>query len=215
MAILQAQHIIQMKSFIPADAVVNTFYFLTPGDVVLPTELDDIVTAIKEFYDTPNPVGLSVGIILSEDVSVNLRVIKIRKKLVVGFSAVLRETTYTSTQPGGSGAHPHEVALVLSYRGQVSAGEVQRRRRGRIYLGPLSNQSSLSEQSAGDVRPTAGVRTALTQAGARLRDRPTGPIWATLSTVDGVARPVVNGWCDNAYDTQRRRGTKAVTRTTF
>jgi len=216
MALLTAQYIIKMKTMIPADDVVNTFHFLTPSDVVLPLELDDIVAALKQFYDDGvAPSNTAVGGILSDHVSISLRRIKIRKRSRVVPTATLREETYNSPTPPAAGEFPHEVALCLSARGQVTAGELQRRRRARQYIGPLSDQSVYIARTGGDVRPSALTRGILSGAAARLRDR-TGPaIWATASTVDDVGRPIVNGWVDDAYDTQRRRGTKALTRTVW
>ena len=41
------------------------------------------------------------------------------------------------------------------------------------------------------------------------------PTWAVWSRHDALARAVVGGWCDDAWDVQRRRGEVAVVRTTF
>jgi hypothetical protein len=220
MAVLTAQYTIQMKSGVPADAVVNTFHFLTPGAVVLPAELDEIVAKLKTFYDTAVTTGLgqgtALGVLLSgDDVSTELRRIKIRKRQAIKPEPVLREEVYNSPTGSGVGGFPHEVAMCLSYRGQLEAGGLQRRRRGRIYLGPLNDQAGNISRSAGDVRPSDRARAIVAAAGKRLRDDPGAVIWATYSTVDGFAVPVVNGWVDNAYDTQRRRGTKPTQRTTW
>ncbi len=217
MAILTAQYIIRMKTGIPADSVINSFHFTTPSPVVLQSELDDVVAALKEFYDTPVQSAFSlssVGLLLAgDDVSTQLRRIKIRKRQAVKPEPTLEEHEYNTSTGSASGAFPHEVAVVLSYRGVVGAGAVQRRRRGRIYLGPLSNQVGFSENSAGDIRPTPSARSTIAAAAARMQNR-TGPaIWSTYSEVDQTASPVLDGWVDNAYDTQRRRGTKATSRT--
>ncbi len=215
MAILTAQYIIQMTSGIPADAVINTWHFLTPSEIVLPAELDDVVAALKQFYDSPSPSGPSVDNLLSVDASNQLRRIKIHKRTAIKPEPTLREEVYTTSQAGVGGSFPHEVALCLSSRSVPDAGVVQRRRRGRVYIGPLSDHITMISRAGGDVRPSASARSTLASAAGRLRDR-TGPaIWSTYSTVDGAAVPVVNGWVDDAYDTQRRRGTKALVRTTW
>jgi hypothetical protein len=216
MAILTAQYIIQMNTNIPADAVINSFHFTTPGEVVLPIELDEIVAALKEFYDAFLPNGNKLaGILSGNDVSLQLRRIKIRKRQAIKPEPVLREVVYTSDAGGAVGAFPHEVALCLSYRGVTPAGISPRRRRGRIYLGPLSDASTLKISTGGDVRPTLFARTTVQQAATRLRDRNGPAIWSTYSTIDGAASPVINGWIDDAYDTQRRRGTDALQRTNW
>jgi hypothetical protein len=189
---------------------------MTAGAVVLPAELDDIVAAIKEFWLTASLGSSSVTALLSgDDVSTELRRIKIRKRQAIKPEPVLREEVYSTAVGSMSGGFPHEVAMCLSYRGQAEVGVPQRRRRGRIYIGPLSDQTGNISRSGGDVRPSDNARATVANAAARLRNRSGPAIWATLSSTDGVAVPVVNGWVDNAYDTQRRRGTKATLRTTW
>jgi len=39
--------------------------------------------------------------------------------------------------------------------------------------------------------------------------------WVVYSTVDNAMYPVDNGWVDNSWDTQRRRGVKPTARYTF
>lgn len=41
------------------------------------------------------------------------------------------------------------------------------------------------------------------------------PKWCVWSRENGVMQPVIGGWCDDAYDIQRRRGEKAKSRSTF
>jgi hypothetical protein len=84
-----------------------------------------------------------------------------------------------------------------------------------VFLGPLSDSANLISRTGGDVRPSLFVRDGLARSAQRLRDR-TGPaIWSTFSTVDRVGTPVAGGWIDDAYDTQRRRGTKALQRNIY
>jgi hypothetical protein len=39
--------------------------------------------------------------------------------------------------------------------------------------------------------------------------------WVVYSPTDDAYHEVANGWVDNAWDTQRRRGYKPTSRTTF
>jgi len=108
---------------------------------------------------------------------------------------------------------PSEVALCLSMQGAKSSGFPQARRRGRIYFGPLHAGTTA------DGRPTTAVINALAAAADALA---TGLLASTNSAIlsiwsvaNAAAVHVNDGWVDNAWDTQRRRGIDRTTRTTF
>lgn len=97
---------------------------------------------------------------------------------------------------------PAEVALCISFEGARISGEPQRRRRGRMYMGPIAQ--SINDNG----RPGA---TALTNFVGFFQDfvadlNLSGGLFAVWSRMDGAAVEVVNSWVDNAWDTQRRRG---------
>jgi hypothetical protein len=106
---------------------------------------------------------------------------------------------------------PSEVAICLSMQGPRSAGFPQARRRGRVYIGPLADGNN----TAG--RPTAASSTALANNVLTLKNTinalPSGASLAVWSGVDSAAVEVTNGWIDNAFDTQRRRGLAWTSRT--
>lgn len=135
---------------------------------------------------------------------------------------VLTEVEALTVSAPGSDL-PSECAVVLSFHGAQASGVNMARRRGRVYLGPwLQSQADLV---SGDTRvdPTC-VSAIATAADAML-----GPIglfggrWAVYSpttrasggSLDASFHDVVGGWVDNAWDTQRRRGARATSRTTF
>lgn len=108
---------------------------------------------------------------------------------------------------------PSEVAMCLSYQGEKASGVPQSRRRGRIYIGPL-NVGTLHT----DGRPAAAAITSLVDAGENLLQASKAAPnwkWAVYSRVNGSGVSAENGWVDNAFDTQRRRGVEASARTTF
>lgn len=114
------------------------------------------------------------------------------------------ETKNFTSAPSGVRL-PSEVALVASFQGDKTAGLPQARRRGRIYFGPLD--ASLNT----DGRPTTATCTTLgTQVQTLCNDvialPTTGAYLGVWSEVDQSITPVSNGWVDNAFDTQRRRG---------
>jgi hypothetical protein len=108
---------------------------------------------------------------------------------------------------------PKEVALCLSFQGAPLSGTPQSRRRGRIYMGPLRT-SALGT----DGRPVAGLITQLKDAGDNLlaaSEAAASWIWVVYSPTSGLETTITNGWVDNEFDTQRRRGRVPTSRTTF
>lgn len=122
-------------------------------------------------------------------------------------------TGQASLSPSGT-PMPPEVALVLSFQADQASGVPQARRRNRIYL-PFLNTGAAGT----DGRPSsATVTDVVTAADALLAA--SGPttadwVWVVYSPTDGLFEEVNNGWVDNEWDTQRRRGRKATSRTTF
>lgn len=107
---------------------------------------------------------------------------------------------------------PTEVALVMSFQATKESGENQKRRRNRIYLGPLDAQAN------NDGRPAdLLVDTILHSARALMNDATDSVSWTwkIYSPSDDAAYPVWSGWVDNAFDTQRRRGIRPTARGIF
>jgi len=108
---------------------------------------------------------------------------------------------------------PSEVAVCMSFQATRASGQSQARRRGRLYLGPLRTGILGT-----DGRPaTANVTTIFNAAstlGAASRASAAWE-WSIFSPTSGLMLPVDNGWIDNAFDTQRRRGLTPTSRTTF
>lgn len=187
------------------DAVVNTFNFTMESTTrsadaaVIAEEVEDIYEAIiaylsdewnwgqqvYKFYDLSDPIP----------------------------RAPFYEATHgTGVAPTTQATLPPEVCLCLSYQGFKASGIPQARRRGRTYYGPLG----ISANSDGV--PAAGFVTGLVAGGDQLLTASQAASsweWVVRSSVTGTTIPVDNGWVDNAFDTQRRRGRKPLTRTTF
>lgn len=120
---------------------------------------------------------------------------------------------------------PCEVALCGSMRGPQAFDQAQdevaahpARRRGRIYWGPF-----LAETTVGDPpRPSTDLVADVAEAMVGLRSAWAGVtcflgVYGRASTTPARApifTPVDEIWCDNEWDTQRRRGLKATTRVT-
>jgi hypothetical protein len=131
---------------------------------------------------------------------------------------------------------PSELAACLSYRNNSSGAVPPARRRGRIYFGPLKADESQVEAGTGRAFIGAGARNILLNAGRKLRTqsgvigapwvvysrpfagrgeivRPGRTTLPALPARDGARYIVEELWIDDAFDVQRRRGEKFVTRT--
>lgn len=106
---------------------------------------------------------------------------------------------------------PSEVALCLSFQASPFSGAVQARRRGRVYLGTFATVAANST----DGRPNNTMVNLLSAAGGDLlaaSQATSGAgsyIWCVVSMAGGGPAEfaaVEEGWVDNAWDTQRRRG---------
>lgn len=125
---------------------------------------------------------------------------------------VLTETWSLTGAPSGAPAPP-EVALCLSFQGDKTSGVPQARRRGRIYF-PYVDASTIHT----DGRPTTGLTSTLNAAGDALLTASLAAAswaWMVFSVVSPGYTSVTNGWVDNEWDTQRRRGRKATARDVF
>lgn len=108
---------------------------------------------------------------------------------------------------------PTEVAMCISYQAARSSGVSQARRRGRLYIGPLK-KTAVEDTGL----PQAAMITVLQGAIQNLLDAAQAATtwdWVVYSPTDGLAVSVHDGWIDNAFDIQRRRGLTATSRVLF
>jgi hypothetical protein len=117
--------------------------------------------------------------------------------------------------PTGSNDLPEEVSLCMSFHGLPP---YTARRRGRIYLGPLSTIALGDDSGTAGInpsRPDPEFQLAATHYGHALAQelQTAGYVWCIRSTrpSENFVR-VVGGHVDNAWDTQRRRGVKPTAR---
>lgn len=114
-------------------------------------------------------------------------------------------------------ALPNEVALVTSFQGLRVSGLKQARRRGRVFVGPLATVANASASG----RPAAALITTLNTASRTLASASATAVdweWVVISNTptEGASWAAVSqGWTDDAFDTQRRRGLPIGARTTW
>lgn len=242
MAIIRAQAVLKHVSGLAKDNCVNTFHFT--GDPDVQAVRDDINASIRAFYQTVPP---NVVDSLAEFMSSSISTLDVNLYVVPGTLDETGRETPTGppiqTYLGSAGSFssitkmdnqnlPQEVALCVSYQGTPGPGVVQRRRRGRIYIGPL-NASAVA--TSGIARPALGIRNVLSEAFVKLAQdvdnsaelvvysRPypgrgviERPGRAPLPAIAARPAATVNVdqvWVDDEFDTQRRRGLERTGRT--
>lgn len=224
-----AQVRLARTSGLPEDVVVNTFHFLTASDPVDGTDAALITTRIENFYKVAGDATVNaVQTYLSNVLATSGHEIRVYDMGLPEPRTPIRTLAMSLTP--GSAALPSEVALCVSYRRPLISGVDPARRRGRIFVGPLSTAAA-GATSAGDVRPIAAFQNSLAFAAQDLATPTTGsPAWSVYSAPaaaytgkDGQPIPanpgdldaIVTVWVDNAFDTQRRRGAAPTSRVTL
>lgn len=206
MTIIRAMAIWPMDSAIPADSVVNTWHFQTPDASATSTLA--INGALTTFYNT-------IRDLYSPDINHTGGIVKYYDLADEMPRPPRNELALSITAPGGFTQYPSELAICLSFQGDKVAGVPQARRRGRVYIGPLNSSTA----TGGRLIAPAAITTLVGAADALLASSLTDSnyTWIVHSStyVSSEATVVTNGWVDNAFDIQRRRGLKATTRTTF
>lgn len=229
MALVRAQVTIPRDSNIAADVTTNVFHFSTTN--VLAATLEPIATAIVNFYAQAGGGGENA---LVAYLSAVTNPAQSRLKMWNLDDAKPRVPIYDQAKAlgiAGGTALPAEVALVGSFQAALESGLAQNRRRGRVYIGPLSD---LARDAAGNLgRPATVAITALNLSMSRLKAASDAAVdWSWIVYSEGARdnsdpdipykdrpllpptfAPVANGWTDNAFDTQRRRGEIATAKT--
>lgn len=119
-----------------------------------------------------------------------------------------------SIATSGTSSLPLEVALCLSYRAQHVSGVAPARERGRLYLGPWNSGALRSDVPSS--RPLQELIDDIAiAAAALLAENTSEATWVIYSPTQGGGLPITNGWVDNAWDTQRRRGSEPTSRQPF
>jgi len=196
--------VFENESGLPEDRFVNTWYFRDAGGYSREEAAVQIVQKIGGFYNggsTPLSSFFS-GKIARTANSAQVRVYNLQE--TEPRQPGIEEWTLG---PGGSGADmPNEVAVALSF----FSGRNLPRQRGRIYLGPL--KAIVAGNRVGDMDVGQNLLGAVPLALDILQSVGQAMTWCVRSDVTGQMLPVTNVWCDDAFDTQRRRGKKPTTR---
>lgn len=200
MSIIRAQVELTKDSGLTEDSAVNVWHFT---GTVGATDGAKIAQNLEDFY-------VAIDANLSSELTGN-GIVKCYEVVAGPSGPPFYQETITFI-PGSSNPLPSEVAVCLSYQAAQVVGLDQRNRRGRIFLGPLNVAVATTTAPC---RPVASELTTIaTAADALMTDCAADNVpWVVYSPTLGSSAPVTNGWVDNAFDTQRRRGVAATSRT--
>lgn len=116
-------------------------------------------------------------------------------------------SVYTPTTWSTAATGPRQVACCLSFYADRNLPS----QRGRLFIGPFD---------VGDMgeHPTSALQQSIMDIGDRLYALGANPIggiswdWSQHSAKQNLTRPVTNYWCNDVWDTQRRRLSKETSR---
>jgi hypothetical protein len=210
---LLVQCVLDSDTALPKDRVVNTFHFGHGGATWLTANLDAVQAALNSFYNTAhtgssNAIANFLSARLAGTWTMKMYDLEDDEPRVP-----IREVAGTTMTPGAT-SYPTEVALCLSYQGAKISGFDQASRRGRLFIGPLSTSTGSSTTGL-PVTSADGVVDTLCAAGTYLAGGSwavDAETWDVFSQKFDTSIPVTDGWVDNAFDTQRRRGEAPTTR---
>ena len=204
------QWIWEGESQLAEDAYVNTWHFRKDLGVV--TNYPNIVDLLTDFYTVTadGAVGAPIDYMSGESITGKATI-----KIYDLTEPKPRYPVYTQDQyfniSEGSSL-PTECAAVMSFQGERVAGLEQARRRNRIYLGPLSIYAMSDMMLKGEF-----VQSILFQGKQLLNAVNSSETWdwVVYSPTNNNVVSITDGWVDNGFDTQRRRGVRSTARGTF
>lgn len=210
---------IQMKSLVPKDAAQFDFHLMAPAGAT-DTDYDHASVRLETFF---NAIATKLSGAFSTSTSSWTADFYEVPSSVGALGPPQKHRAGTIWAGGGSGNYPSEVAVCLSLRADITGiaehGPGGTRpaatRRNRIYLGPMYDGSAQIDGASGAVHVSAATLTQITNAAVALKTNlnADGWKWMIFSPKNWQQYEAVTAWCDNAFDTQRRRGTPATSRT--
>lgn len=197
----------------PADHIVNTWHCASVDATTPAAATASFVTKLNTFYQ-------AIDAQLTADLHTQVPYYKAYNLLEVKPRQPIDEGNLTALSTG-NGRLPREIACCLTYKAQFVSGISPRRRRGRIYLGPLKD--AFVDDTTG-LFATTSVQAIQTAADALVTDSIAATTWKwvlyspttdTNGTGEDGMYEVIGGYVDTLPDVQRRRGVRAGTRYAF
>lgn len=197
-------------SGLPEDVAVNTLYFVDGSPDPIVGTMNSIATQINTAWGFLDNFR---GAQLLDTAGMSLKIYD--QTAPPNSSPVGVYGPYNLGAPTAVDNLPLEVAAVCSFQGAIIAGTNRARRRGRNYIGPLNTTALAAGDSTTPPALSAGMITALRDYMSALWDTNSAAnpsTWSVYSRADDAMVTITNGWVDNDFDTQRRRGKRATTR---
>lgn len=222
----RVQVIIPHDNGLPEDAVINTWHYSIAGSGDRAVLASDFEAQLDAFYTGWVTTMASSAMDWTQIVTKHYDFLEDQPRLP------FYEGTITPGAPTASlGDWPAEVSVCLSMQGLSESGVNMRRRRGRVYLGPFAGGASdwpLFPNAYADQIATAAdsaffgtgvaqlsIYSPYTHHGVAVGDKLTKEMPEIPDFLPASFNEAERVWCDNAWDTQRRRGLKATYRKTF
>jgi hypothetical protein len=223
-------------SAFPEDAFSNSFPFLGNVGDSAALVASEVMPAVAAFYTNVQSTSQSVGTWIGPGVSRSSNACQLKAYDITGHEdgsphgSPIATSTFTMPAAfGGEVPLPEEVALVVTTRGGgwttapieapdgsdpgAAIDRPRQRHSGRLYLGPFGETSNVA--SSGKARPDTTLITTILDACEDLQvaANANGHDWSVWSRTDADLRQIIEVQVDNAWDTQRRRGVAATSRT--
>lgn len=194
-------------SGVPEDVAVNVWAFRGTGS--LPAQLAAAGTWLNSFYT-------DMAAYMSPTLRLEAARLKAYDLAAPEPRAPLDDQLLGLPADNSNDPLPEEVSICLSFRAPLVSGTNAKRRRGRIYLGPLST-ITVSEDSQLRTRVNTATLDAIEDAvqAATTLVPDTEAAHCVWSRSNASFIPVSDYWVDNAFDTQRRRGPASTQRRQF
>lgn len=213
---IRALVVIPGKTGLAKDVFVNSFAFERNGGIE-PSDgdLDAVAAALASFYNTDSGGNGAIAGHLSTfcDRSANKCQIKVYKMTEAPPRTPHISSFTLGALAGAERPIPNEVAICASFKSTEQKGP---RGRGRVFIGPL-NGAAVTQTTDFSVRPTGALQLSVKDAMVALKNSSgvTLCTWCVYSSFGpDHLHPVTDVWCDNEFDTVRKRGVKPTVRVT-
>lgn len=208
MAWIRTQVEQQYITNLPADVVVNTLHWTTPYPIDNIPARDAILVAINNAYGN---IETYRSAYLKDTAGLTVKMYDVTAP--PGTSPFYIGGPYNMSSPASATNLPLECAAVVSFRRQSTGGDIPARMRGRAYLGPFNVTALDDGDATTPPKLASGLITGLVNWATDLYAVGEGVQWAVYSRTDDAMYDVNDGWVDETWDTQRRRGNEPGART--
>lgn len=218
MSQLRVNAVLPYVTGLPRDVAINSFHFSTP-DTDPAAEAAAIVNALDLFYNLNVGAEANVATYISEFVTRDTNGCRFDFFIDdINNQGLQGSVPWSLEGEPPNSTLPLEVSVCTSFVGANPGLVPVRRRRGRIYIGPLGG-NAIEYNPDNPPEPATALVEILVGATERLASdsglASAGVEWQVWSRANDAGYQVISGWVDNEFDTQRRREVDATVRTAW